>query len=91
MADANSGDRLEVNDLFGEGNPKVFFDWLHSVCVCIITILLKPRQAQVHQGCTVGTIQSVSYNAETYQKDLNTKKRLKSYTPIRQSMKEKGT
>ena len=33
MADANSGDRLEVNDLFGEDNPKVFFDWLHSVCV----------------------------------------------------------
>ena len=29
--DADRGVKLEVSDFYGEGNPEVFFDWLHSI------------------------------------------------------------
>ena len=31
LTDADRGVKLEVSDFYGEGNPEVFFDWLHSI------------------------------------------------------------
>ncbi len=31
LADADRGVKLEVGDFYGESNPEVFFDWLHSM------------------------------------------------------------
>ena len=31
LVDVDGGVILEVSDFYEEGNPKVFFDWLHSI------------------------------------------------------------
>ena len=31
LSDADRGVKLEVSDFYGESNPEVFFDWLHSI------------------------------------------------------------
>ena len=31
MADTDRNVKLEVSSFYGEGNPKVLFDWLHTV------------------------------------------------------------
>ena len=29
--DVDGGVKLEVSDFYGEGNPEVFFHWLHGI------------------------------------------------------------
>ena len=31
LTDADRGVKVEVSDFYGEGNPEVFFDWLHGI------------------------------------------------------------